>query len=346
MNDDLTRLGMVVPFGVESLARRYHWIFFSATDCQSDGIDPCGISMTRNKATLIGMMAILLWSAVVGLIRGVSESLGATGGAAAIYSVASVFLILSVGLKRLASFPRRYLVWGSILFVTYELCFSLSIGYAHSSRQAIEVSMVNYLWPSLTMVAAILINKQRANWLIMPGVVLAILGICRVLGGDEGLNLESMLFNVQDNPLSYGLAFAGAIIWAAYCTITARIAKGANGITLFFIFTALVLWAKYLVTGGGYTGGGQMNFDLHALLYLVVAGAAMGFGYGAWNIGILHGHVTILAGASYFVPVLSAILSALILSTTLPISFWQGAGMVCAGSILCWVSTRRKKPRW
>ncbi|OZI54331.1 aromatic amino acid DMT transporter YddG [Bordetella genomosp. 4] len=294
--------------------------------------------MTKNKATLIGVGAILLWSAVVGLIRGVSENLGATGGAAAIYSVASVFLLLSVGLKRLASFPRRYLVWGSILFVAYELCFSLSIGYANNSRQAIEASMVNYLWPSLTMLAAIVVNKHRASWLIMPGLALAIFGICRVLGGDEGLNLESMLFNVQDNPLSYGLAFAGALIWAAYCTITARIAKGANGITLFFILTALVLWIKYLIGGGG-----QMNLDTHALLYLVLAGAAMGFGYAAWNIGILHGHVTILAGASYFVPVLSAVLSALILSTTLPLSFWQGAAMVCAGSILCWISTRRKK---
>lgn len=294
--------------------------------------------MTKNKATLIGVSAILLWSAVVGLIRGVSENLGATGGAAAIYSVASVFLLLSVGLKRLASFPRRYLVWGSILFVAYELCFSLSIGYANNSRQAIEASMVNYLWPSLTMLAAIVVNKHRASWLIMPGLALAILGICRVLGGDEGLNLESMLFNVQDNPLSYGLAFAGALIWAAYCTITARIAKGANGITLFFILTALVLWIKYLIGGGG-----QMDPDTHALLYLVLAGAAMGFGYAAWNTGILHGHVTILAGASYFVPVLSAVLSALILSTTLPLSFWQGAAMVCAGSVLCWISTRRKK---
>ncbi len=32
----------------------------------------------------------------------------------------------------------------------------------------------------------------------------------------------------------------------------------------------------------------------------------MGFGYAAWNVGILHGNVTLLAGASYFIPVLSA----------------------------------------
>ncbi|WP_312591948.1 hypothetical protein [Stutzerimonas nitrititolerans] len=114
----------------------------------------------QRRATLIGLVAIVLWSSIVGLIRGVSESLGATGGAAMMYSVASVLLLFTVGFPRVREFPRRYLVWGSLLFVSYELCLALSIGYANSSRQAIEVGMVNYLWPAFTILAAILFNKQ------------------------------------------------------------------------------------------------------------------------------------------------------------------------------------------
>lgn len=38
--------------------------------------------MTSQKATLIGLVAIVLWSTMVGLIRGVSEGLGPVGGAA------------------------------------------------------------------------------------------------------------------------------------------------------------------------------------------------------------------------------------------------------------------------
>ena len=293
--------------------------------------------MTSKNATLIGLIAVLLWSSLVGLIRGVSESLGATGGAAMIYTVASVFLLFSVGRTRVSQFPKRYLFWGSLLFVTYELCLALSIGYANSSRQAIEVSMVNYLWPAFVMVAAILFNNQRANWLILPGFMLAVTGTCWVLGGDEGLHLPSVLANVQDNPLSYGLAFAGALIWTAYCTVTARISEGKNGITLFFMLTALALWLKYLLIGGE-----PMHFNLQVIVYLVLAAAAMGFGYAAWNVGILYGNVTVLAGASYFIPVLSAALAALVLQTQLSLSFWQGAAMVCAGSILCWLATRSK----
>ena len=292
--------------------------------------------MTRsNKATLIGLVAVLLWSSIVGLIRSVSDHLGATGGAAMMYSVASLFLLLSVGPVRLRDFPRRYLVWGSLLFVTYELCLSLSIGYANTARQAIEVGMVNYLWPTFTIVAAILFNRQPTNLLIVPGFALSITGICWVLGGAQGFDPAGMLANVRDNPLSYGLAFAGALIWAAYCTVTARIANGKNGVTLFFILVATSLWIKYLLGGGGH-----MDFTFDAVVYLLLAAAAMGFGYGAWNIGILHGNVTILAGASYFIPVLSAALSTLLLHAPLSLAFWQGAAMVCGGAILCWFATR------
>lgn len=294
--------------------------------------------ISKRNATLIGLIAVLLWSSIVGLIRSVSESLGATGGAAMIYSVASAFLLLSIGFPKLSEFPKRYLIWGSLLFVSYELCLALSIGYSNTNRQAIEVGMVNYLWPALTMVAAILFNNQKSNWLVIPGFVIAILGICWVLGGEQGLDLASMLENIKDNPLSYGLAFIGALIWATYCTVTARIANGKNGVTLFFMLTALVLWVKYLVIGGA-----PIVFDLHAVIYLALAAAAMGFGYAAWNVGILHGNVTILAGASYFIPVFSAALAAIVLHTPLSMSFWQGAAMVCIGSVLCWLATRQKR---
>lgn len=290
---------------------------------------------SKRKATLIGLVAVLLWSSIVGLIRGVSESLGATGGAAMMYTVASVLLLFTVGFPKVSKIPRRYLFWGSALFVSYELCLALSIGYASSSRQAIEVGMVNYLWPAFTILSAIVFNKQKANLLIVPGFLIAILGICWVLGGDQGLDLAGMAGNIKDNPLSYGLAFSGALIWAAYCTVTTRMAGGKNGITLFFMLTALALWAKYLATAGE-----SMEFSYHAVIYLALAASAMGFGYAAWNVGILHGNVTILAGASYFIPVVSAALAAMLLRTPLSISFWQGASMVCAGSILCWLATR------
>ena len=132
---------------------------------------------SKNSATLIGLVAILLWSSIVGLIRAVAEGLGATGGAAMIYTVASMLLLATVGFTPLREMPRKYLFWGSLLFVSYELCLALSIGYASTRQQAIEVGMVNYLWPTFTLLGAIIFNGQRANLLVVPGLLMSLLGI-------------------------------------------------------------------------------------------------------------------------------------------------------------------------
>ena len=44
------------------------------------------------------------------------------------------------------------------------------------------------------------------------------------------------------------------------------------------------------------------SLDLNTILSLIVASAAIGIGYAAWNIGIIHGNITMLVVASYFTP--------------------------------------------
>ncbi len=293
--------------------------------------------MTKQRATLIGLMAIILWSTMVGLIRGVSEGLGPVGGAAMIYTLSGLLLLVTVGFPDIRRFPRRYLVAGSVLFVCYEICLALSLGYATTRHQAIEAGMVNYLWPGLTILFAILFNGQRTNGWIIPGLLLCIIGVGWVLGGDNGFSLDDIVSNVVSSPVSYILAFCGAIIWAAYCTVTRKYAQGNNGITLFILLTAVTLWLKYVLSEQP-----PMLFSWPVTLRLGLVALALGFGYAAWNVGILHGNVTILATASYFTPVLSSALAALLLNASLSWAFWQGACMVCAGSLLSWYATRQR----
>ncbi|MDR1752545.1 MAG: aromatic amino acid DMT transporter YddG [Enterobacter cloacae] len=292
--------------------------------------------MDRKRATLIGLAAILLWSTMVGLIRSVSEGLGTVGGAAMIYTVSGLLCLVTVGFPQIRRFTPGYLIAGSLLFVSYEICLALSLGYAATRSQAIEVGMVNYLWPSLTIVFAILFNGQKSSLWVLPGLALSLLGVCWVLGGEQGLQVNEIIRNVVSSPLSYALAFAGAFIWAAYCTVTSKYAKGQNGITLFVLLTALSLWVKYALSDQP-----EMVFSVPVVVKLLMCGVALGLGYASWNIGILHGNVTVLAAVSYFTPVLSAALAALLLSAPLSFSFWQGAIMVCVGSLLCWYATRK-----
>ncbi|MTD07406.1 aromatic amino acid DMT transporter YddG [Serratia sp. YC16] len=290
---------------------------------------------SRTRATLFGLLAIVLWSSVVGLIRSVSEGLGPIGGAAMIYSVSAAFLLVALGVPKWRSFPRPYLIVGSLLFVSYEICLSLSLGYANTRLQAIEVGMINYLWPCFTVLMALALNGQRAKWWLLPGLLLSLFGIGWIMSGEGGWSPAQMLVNVRSNPLSYALAFSGAVIWALYCNLTKKIAQGSNGVVLFIVLTALALWLKY-----AFSTESGMQFNVGVTVTLLCAGVAMGAGYAAWNVGILHGNMTLLATVSYFTPVLSAVFAALVLHTSLTVNFWQGVAMVILGSLICWRATR------
>lgn len=286
-------------------------------------------------ATACGLLAILLWSTASGLIRSISLIFGPLGGAALIYSLGTVLLVLLLGRPRLRPVPRFYLWVGSALFVAYEICLSLALGFANDANQAIEVGMLNYLWPCLTVVLAIFMNGQRTRWLIVPGSVLALTGIVWVVSGN-GLSMARILANVGSNPLSYGLALTCAITFALYCNITRRYANGQNLVVLFFFLTSCLLWLKYALSSEHLPAFGMGNS-----LELLAAGVAMAGGYALWNLGILRGNLTLLATASYFSPVLSSAFAALWLGAQLSGQFWQGAVLVVLGSLLCWQATRQ-----
>jgi len=292
---------------------------------------------SERAATACGLVAILLWSTAAGLIRSVSELFGPLGGAALIYTLGAVLLFVLLGRPRVRSTSWFYLIMGSALFVAYEVCLSLALGYASNRNQAIELGVVNYLWPCLTVLLAIVMNGQKARWMIVPGTALALFGILWVVSGN-GLSLATVVTHVNSNPLSYSLAVGCAITFALYCNVTRRYAGGQNLVMLFFVLTAGVLWLKYAASSEVIPA-----FTLNSSAQLVAAGVAMAGGYALWNLGILRGNLTLLATASYSAPVLSSAFAALWLGAHLTAQFWQGAVLVTAGSLMCWQATRQRR---
>ncbi|EGQ8032245.1 aromatic amino acid DMT transporter YddG [Vibrio parahaemolyticus] len=290
------------------------------------------------RFTLYGCIAILSWSCLLGIARLVTESLRPVGGAAMLYSLSSIFLLIVVGIPKLSYFSSKYLIVGGAMFVCYEIFLALALGYSNSRAQAIEVSIVNYLWPALTVLFAVLGSNKKPNWLLYPAVTLAFIGVAWTVSGDNGLSPTQIISNVNSNPLVYFMAFTGAVIWAVYCNLTQRQQSKHNAITLFFIATAVSLWVKY-----AFADEPTMTFSWSALGYLFASAALMAGGYGLWNIAIVGGNMVFLATLSYFTPIFSALFSSLILGVTLSNSFWQGVIMVTVGSLLCWLVTKEKR---
>jgi drug/metabolite transporter (DMT)-like permease len=295
--------------------------------------------MSRHTATLIGLCAIFLWGAIVGMLRMTSTALGPVLAVCVVYTLSAIMLLGIFGFPKISAMSKKYLLIASVLFVSYELCLSFSITYAQTSQQAIEVSIINYLWPSLTMLFLILFKEQKFHYLIIPGMLITLAGVIQVQAADNALSLSQLITNISSNPVSYTLAFVGAFIWAAYCVITKKMSDGKNAISLFFVCTAITLWLKYLWIGD-FT---MPAVTISAAIYACLAACAFGLGYAAWNIGILHGNITLLTTASYFTPIVSSIIGMIVLDIHLTASFWQGTIMVTAGSLICWLATRNKR---
>lgn len=325
--------------------------------------------MTQTKGTLLGLVAIGLWSTAPSLIRLFSEAAGAVAGAAMIYTLASVMLVALRGWTPLRRYPRRYLLIGGALFAGYEVALALALGYAQDRTQAIEVGLLNYLWPCLTVALMVLSGRQRATVWLAPGLLLSLLGVAWILSGGEGLSPAHIVVNAGRNPVSYGLAAGGALLWATYCCAAKPLSQGTDAIVPFFVLTSVVLWLKFALSGAPLTAlseahAAAMAYATHVSIVgggptsalgsigglaslwpaaglLCAAAAVMALGYASWNHALAHGNLALLAAVSYAAPVLSSAFSAAILRTALTASFCQGAALVTAGSLCCWWATRK-----
>ena len=151
---------------------------------------------------------------MAGLVRLVSESFGATLGSALIYTVGGVMLFIVRRPKPIREAPCKYLIAGGLMFIAYEASISLSIGLATTNAQSVEVSLVNYLWPTLlVLMTAAVSHKRGAVAKAIPGAVIATIGVAMAVGG-ESLDMQEAVHNIASNPLPYVLAFVGAFIWA------------------------------------------------------------------------------------------------------------------------------------
>ena len=290
------------------------------------------------RANLFGILAILMWSTLIGLVRSVTEAFGVDAGTASMYSIGAIALCIKQGLPKISKMPKIYILGCGALFVIYEILLSQSIGLSVSSVQTMEVGMLNYLWPCAIVILSIWINKQKLKWWVWPGILLSLAGIFWCMtSNDQQLSLSGFWANVMSAPLPYFLAFMAAWMWGLYCNLSRRYFEDHNAISLFFIVLAVVLWVRFFMSDAQLVYPG-----VQSLLELLFIGVIFGVSYSLWEVGIHKGNMLLLAILSYFTPVFSMLFAGLWLKTIPGTNFWLGVGLVVAGSFVCWLSSKQK----
>lgn len=286
-----------------------------------------------NRYTWLGLSSILIWASLVGIVKLVTEVLSAVQGVVLIYTFSTVFIVAVTGLPQVSKMSKTYLLGCGALFVAYEILFLVSIALSQNRDQVMVIAMINYLWPPLMIVFSIIAKQLNYHWCVGIGFLLAILGLLLVVNPDI-LNPDRFNLILEQNPIAYIFAFVGAFLWPIYSILTKKYAQGQNGVPLFFMVSVILLWLVHSVLNEPF-----ILPSLQLWLAVAVLGGLIGIAYSNWNQSMQFGNMKILILATYFMPILSTIMSMLILGVYPQLSFWVGTGLVSLGAIICWRST-------
>ena len=293
-----------------------------------------------------GLTAIVLWSATFAFARSLSEHVGPLTAGACTYLIGGVFCLLrlwrsGITAGRLTGLSRRYLLGCGSLFVAYSAAIYLAVGLAKDREQSIEIALVNYLWPALTILLSLPLLGRKAGAWLLPGTVLALGGVLLVMTQSSQTSWHSFGRHLQENPAAYGLALFAAVAWAFYSNLARRWAGGNNdgAVELFMLATGVVLLAmRLLVTE---PTGWTMRCVGEASGLAAVTTAA----YVLWDISMRKGNMLLVVACSYFTPLLSTLVSCAYLRVSPGPKLWAGCLLLVAGSLVTWRSVSNQPPR-
>jgi drug/metabolite transporter (DMT)-like permease len=162
-----------------------------------------------NRGTLLGILAILIWSTNVAFSRSLIEDLGILTSGALSFIMASlialVFLWRTRGsLRSLVQSSRNYLWVGGALFVLNNVALNCAIGLATSRPQVVAVGLLNYLWPTFSLLFSIPILNKRARLYLPLGVLVALSGVwLAATNGDLSILLDIFKSSAAVGPTSW-----------------------------------------------------------------------------------------------------------------------------------------------
>ncbi len=253
--------------------------------------------MTKTGATLVGFTAVLMW-ALLALMSAASGQVPPFQLAAMTFLIGGMMGAASwiVRPQAVKSLVQNWRVWAlgvGGLFGYHAVYFS-----AIRAAPPVEVSLIAYLWPLFLVLFSALLPGERLKLHHAAGVILGLTGAILVItkGALTGL--------LADVSFGHGLAFACAIIWAAYSVLSRRFGQvSTDVVTGFCLATAVLAALSHLAFETTVWPQGALQWLAVLGLGLLPVGAA----FYSWDYGVKHGDIMVLGAASYASPLLSTL---------------------------------------
>jgi drug/metabolite transporter (DMT)-like permease len=299
------------------------------------------------KSVVLGLLAIALWSWSFALSRSLSEQLGVLRAAACVCltagAVGSILSILTGWYRpALAGLKARRIGLLGALFATYQAAIYAALGMAHNRGSFLAVTVINYLWPGLTILLAIPLLGRKCSAALIPGLAIAFGGV--LLGTFSGADSSpaALYAGIAQNLLPYGLALVAAVCWALYSNLVARWAKDAGSglVPFYFLAAGAALYPFVLLDPRNAVWSAGAIVELVSL-----AVGVMLVGYVAWDYSMRHRESELVPALGYLIPLPSIAVSGAYLDIPIGGTLIAAAALAIAGSVICWRSVAGTQER-
>lgn len=291
--------------------------------------------MTSKRFTVYGLIAIVIWGTSPAITRTLSESLGTFTSAALVNILAGLLSVTTQfvkggGLKNLKKVPGRYWAWCGILYVLYIITSYTSVSIAENREQVMIVVLIKFLWPLLTLILTIPILQAKASPWLIGSVAVSLTGIVVANLGDKIQDLSSFVEDISHSFLPYFLGLVSALAWGLYSNLARKLIGDSEdgGVGFFILATGLVLGAVSMTMNEPRVFTSSMIGNLLYQSVVTTFAATL-----LWEAAMRKGDIVVVAVASNYLPVITTILTALMLGVTITRPMLIGSALVVAGTI-------------
>jgi drug/metabolite transporter (DMT)-like permease len=257
------------------------------------------VSRAARSATLVGFVAILLWSALA-LLTALSGEAPPFELAAIAFAVGGACgLAYTAGRGRLAALRQPPIVW----LVGIGGLFGYHALYFAALRRAppADASLIAYLWPLLIVLFSAALPGERLRARQVAGAALGFSGAA-TLFLSKGVGFSSAGSTAL---IGYGLALACAFVWSTYSVLSRALKQApTEAVAGFCLATAALAALCHLAFETTVIPSGLEQW----LAILGLGLGPVGLAFYVWDYGVKHGDIRLLGVAAYAAPVLSTLI--------------------------------------
>lgn len=285
--------------------------------------------------TFLGLVALVFWATSVAFTRTLSEALGpftlvavSFGGGGLISLCVEFWRYRKIRALSPPSWP--YLVFCGVFFIGYTLGYVPAMAFARDRQVALQLGVVNYLWPGFVVLGSVYFLKYRARWyFLLPGLIIAFIGIMICMAGTVSVGL--FLNSVKQNAVAFALMAGSAVCWAVYSNGARKYAplNGASGVALFQLAAGILFFILKAAVGAKSTWSIPVIFPLFFYTVFVIT-----LSYLFWDLAMQKGRLVFLGVVSYLLPILSTLFAGFYFDEPVGWHLLAGAMLVIAGAVL------------